>query len=188
MQFRTANEAAIHILRVINPRSIIENFEYAGLIYRTSQGYNYTIPHRGNTDWDRGNADLDWIRIPPNAVEVGHYHTHGDYTFRGPWDATLGCHHDRRARGTGELTREATPFGVRMFIGDYFSPVDLSTTRARGRGVSGYRAYLGTPSGVLYYWDPPNSPNQVVLARGVRPVIPANILPREAAEPRCARR
>jgi hypothetical protein len=75
-----------------------------------------------------------------------------------------------------------------MLLGDSFSPVDLTTATERGRGVPGYRAYLGTPSGVLYYWDPPHGRNQVVLFRGTRPVIPAHILAQEAGRTRCLSR
>lgn len=188
MPFRTADEAASQILRVINPRSIIEDFEYAGLIYRTPQGFDYTIPRRGGTDWDRGNASLTGIQIPRNAVEVGNYHTHGDYTFNDHWDPVAGCSRSRRAVRPEERVLASTPFGTPMLLGDSFSAADLTTATERGRGVPGYRAYLGTPSGILYYWEPPHGRNQVVLFRGTRPVIPAHILAREAGRTSCPSR
>jgi hypothetical protein len=174
MDFSNADAAAIAVLRSINPRSIIENFEYCGLIYRIGNRYNYTIPRRGAQERDRSNASLDGIRLPFGAVEMGNYHTHGDYTVIGPWDPSVGYHRDRRARSPQELFPEATPFGTRMLPGDHFSSADIITANARAQGIPGYRAYLGTPSGVLYVYHLPNGTNQIVLYRGPRPVITAN--------------
>ncbi|MEZ5426414.1 MAG: DUF4329 domain-containing protein [Pyrinomonadaceae bacterium] len=159
MSFATADQAAAHILKIINPRSIIENFEYAGFIYKTENGYDFTIPRRQIGDWSRSNTSLDSISIPANAVEVGFYHTHGEYQY----NSTLipGSEHGI----------EPTPFGIPMAPGDHFSNTDLITANNRGRGISGYRAYLGTPSGVIYYYDPPNDANQHFLCRHNRPVI-----------------
>ncbi|MEZ5429040.1 MAG: hypothetical protein R2747_22530 [Pyrinomonadaceae bacterium] len=40
-----------------------------------------------------------------------------------------------------------------------------------GRRIRGYRAYLGTPSGAIYYYDLPNDRNQHLLFRHNRPAI-----------------
>lgn len=84
-------------------------------------------------------------------MEVGNYHTHGDYTFNDHVDLVAGCARSRRAVRPEERGLAATPFGIPMLLGDSFSPGDLTTPTERGRGVPGYRAYLGTPSGVLDY-------------------------------------
>lgn len=152
--YATADEAAIAVLNLINPVSIRENREYAGLIYRLPNGrYDYTQPRTQPGEWHRGNASLEGITIPAGAVEVGCYHTHGDYTVLGAYDDDLGRHRDRRRRPGEQLYSRATPFGEPMTQEEFFSAPDVATINNRGRGNRDYRGYLGAPSGAIYMME-----------------------------------
>lgn len=153
--YATADEAAIAVLNLINPVSIRENREYAGLIYRRPDGlYDYTRPRTQPGEWHRGNASLAGIEIPAGAVEVGCYHTHGDYTVMGAYDEDLQRHRDRRRRPGEQLYSRPTPFGVPMTQEEFFSAPDVATINARGRGNPDYRGYLGAPNGAIYMMEP----------------------------------
>lgn len=153
--YATADEAAIAVLNLINPVSIRQNREYAGLIYRRPDGrFDYTPPRTQPGDWHRGNASLEGIEIPAGAVEVGCYHTHGDYTMPGPYDPEQRRHLDRRRRPGERLYPRATPFGETMTQEEFFSAPDVATINARGRGNPDYRGYLGAPSGAIYVMEP----------------------------------
>ena len=153
--YATADEAAIAVLNLINPMSIQQNREYAGLIYRRPDGtYDYTRPRTQPGDWHRSNASLEGIEIPPGTVEVGCYHTHGDYTVPGPYDPVQERHLDRRRRPNEPLYRRATPFGQPMTQEEFFSGPDVATINSRGRGNPDYRGYLGAPNGAIYELAP----------------------------------
>ena len=152
--FATADEAAIAALDLINPVSIRQNREYAGLIYRRTDGrFDYTRPRTQPGEWHRGNASLEGIPIPAGSVEVGCYHTHGDYTVLGPYDKELGRHRDRRRRPGEQLFSRPTPFGEAMTQEEFFSAPDVATINSRGRGNPDYRGYLGAPSGAIYMME-----------------------------------
>jgi RHS repeat-associated protein len=71
--YKTALGAAIQAIREINNRSISEDVEYAGRIYRNKdQSYSYTAPRRGT----RNTSDPGVC--PSGTKRVGGYHTHGD--------------------------------------------------------------------------------------------------------------
>ena len=83
-KFDTAEEAAYDVLRFINPTSIRENLEYAGLIYiQEFEGRLYyfaTRPLPGTVD--RSDADEGINHMATDDIPfdvVGDYHTHGDY-------------------------------------------------------------------------------------------------------------
>lgn len=70
--------AAIHGERDINPTSIEENIEYAGYVYRNSDGtYSYTGPNSGSQagSWP-GMIDQLYLLLF-NKKKCGIYHTHG---------------------------------------------------------------------------------------------------------------
>ena len=153
--YATADEAALAVLNLINPVSIRENREYAGLIYRRPDGrFDYTIPRTQPGDWHRSNASLAGIEIPPGTVEAGCYHTHGDYTMPGPYDQTLRRHLDRRRRPGEQLYSRRTPFGTVRTQEEFFSSPDVATINERGRGNPDYRGYLGVPNGAIYSMAP----------------------------------
>jgi YD repeat-containing protein len=79
-RYKSIDNAGIQAIRDINPTSIAEGYEYAGRIYRNSDGsYSYTEPKRG------GKFDADFGPCLPGRVNAGQYHTHGRYspTHRG---------------------------------------------------------------------------------------------------------
>ncbi|MEM7211468.1 MAG: DUF4329 domain-containing protein [Pseudomonadota bacterium] len=153
--YSTAEEAAIAALNLINPLSIKNNREYAGLIYRQPDGrYNYTQPRTQPGAWHQSNASLDGIKIPAGTVEVGNYHTHGDYTMPGHYDATLGRHLDRRRRPGERLYPQRTPFGTTMTQQEFFTDRDIATMNSRAQRNPEYRAYLGVPNGAIYALEP----------------------------------
>ncbi|EKS9795786.1 MULTISPECIES: RHS repeat-associated core domain-containing protein [Burkholderia] len=124
-RFATPDGAAKAALLRYNDKSIRDNLEYGGLIYRTPDGrFDYTKAIRGEGDvvnpWDPRAPQ------PPNcAQEVGYWHTHGDHT-------------DRRGNRT---TRSRDSYNS-----NEFSKQDKDVA-AMGLGDDpDYRGYLGTPS------------------------------------------
>jgi hypothetical protein len=116
--------------------SIRDNLEYGGFIYRKPNGrYGYTLPKRGeNTSFNPNDAVG---RIPRNGTIVGDYHTHGDYSLL----------RNGKSVRTGDPARDD-------FNSDNFSFDDYTAIRHDGTGISGYKGYLGTPSGVFKSYDP----------------------------------
>ena len=123
-------------MKLANPLSITDNLEYGGLIYRDESGnYGFSGPVKGS---DQGVNPHDAV-IPDGATLVGDYHTHGDYSLV---DRVSGA-----AIRTGDPLRDE-------FNSDNFSASDYSGIRADARGISGYRGYLGTPSGLFKVFNP----------------------------------
>ena len=121
--YATQDEAARAALNSANPRSIAENREYSGMIYRGADGQYYaTDPQAAGLS----GATLPVNLIPAGATETGFYHTHGNYSL---------------ADGT------ATDAAHDEFDSEHFSQTDIDTANARGAGNPDYRSYLATPSG-----------------------------------------
>jgi Domain of unknown function (DUF4329) len=134
--FATQDEAARAALTTANPRSIADNREYAGLIYRGSGGrYYYTGPIAGN---DQG-ANPHNAPAPAGAQVVGDYHTHGDYSTADPT--------------TGAAVRTSDP-ARDDFNSDQFSTTDKRGIARDGAATPGYAGYLGTPGGTFRKYDP----------------------------------
>jgi RHS repeat-associated protein len=130
--YNTQDAAAKAVLTGLNPKSIKENTEYAGLIYKDKNGlYHYTNPNGGNGDSSPvGSA-------PAGTTVYGDYHTHGDYSRPGPGDTTIrtDAAHDR-------------------YNSDHFSSTDMQQNRDSARSNPAFRGYLGTPSGALLIYNP----------------------------------
>lgn len=142
--YTTRDEAARAALLEANPLSIRHNREYRGFIYQIPDGrFGYTFPMMGDTY----STSLDDIHIPPDSKVAGEYHTHGDYT--GPGSAPNSSVRTNRANSW----RGADIWGNVGPAADIFGPEDIPGARRRGRGMGGYRSYLGTPSGIYYYYD-----------------------------------
>lgn len=121
--FATQDEAARAALNSANPRSIAENREYTGMIYRGADGQYYaTDPQPAGL----AGGSLPVNLIPADATETGFYHTHADYSL---------------ADGT------RTDAAHDEFDSEHFSQTDIDTANARGAGDPNYRSYLATPSG-----------------------------------------
>jgi hypothetical protein len=134
--FATQDEAARAALEESNPKSIKDNREYGGYIYKDRDGtYGYTKPIKGSED----GVDLGKTSVPAGKTEVGNYHTHGDYSIIDP--------------KTGKIVRTSDPKRD-DFDSDNFSQPDIDTDKVMGAGKPGYRGYLGTPSGVFKYNEP----------------------------------
>ncbi len=134
--FATQDEAARAALRVANPRSIRNNKEYAGLIYKGSDSqYYFSGPIRGT---DQG-ANPHRAPAPAAATVVGDYHTHADYSIANP--------------RTGAAVRTSDP-ARDDFNSDNFSTQDKVGIASDATGVPGYKGYLGTPSGRFRCYDP----------------------------------
>src|SRR5271165_2234046 len=120
------------VLTGLDPKSIKENKEYAGLIYKDSHGlYHYTNPNGGNGDSSSVGS------LPRGTKEYGDYHTHGDYSKPGPDGRPVrtDAAHDR-------------------YNSDHFSSDDKQQNRDSARSNPAYRGYLGTPSGALLIYNP----------------------------------
>jgi RHS repeat-associated protein len=141
--FHTQDEAAKAILAEINPKSIEENVEYAGLIFQDSAGFfHYSEP-------EPGNEESAFSGIPPKGLTVyGEYHTHADY-----------------ARPGGPYGRTPIPTDRKHdhYNSDHFSPDDKNRVRDGAAGLNrlwgtnknpAFRGYLGTPSGRFLVYNP----------------------------------
>lgn len=129
--FPTQDEAARGALDFANPRSIAENREYVGMLYRDPISGQFYATNPQPAGLDGGNLPVH--RIPDKAVETGFYHTHGNHSLSDgtPTDAA----HD-------------------AYDSNHFSQTDINTANARGQGISGYGSYLGTPSAGYLKYDP----------------------------------
>jgi RHS repeat-associated protein len=136
-RFSSADSAARAALTSANPKSIRDNLEYGGLIYKTSnRRYDFTKPVRGT---DAGVQPYDALgKVPGCAKVVGDYHTHGDYSVVGD---------DGRAIRTSDPQRD-------NYRSDSFSGQDFTGIRADAVGKSEYTGYLGTPSGKFRSYNP----------------------------------
>ncbi len=86
-RYKSVREAGRKAVQNANPRSVKEDIEYAGMIYRNTKddSYDYTEPRPGGPHWSNfGNPR----ELPPDQEFVGIYHTHGkdswgydDWTF-----------------------------------------------------------------------------------------------------------
>ncbi|GEM_PF-3868680 len=76
-KFSDQHDVAKDISNKINPQSISENREYAGMIYRNKDGtYSYTQPNAGTTD---GSNPGGINSVPSETEATAYYHTHGGY-------------------------------------------------------------------------------------------------------------
>jgi Domain of unknown function (DUF4329) len=140
-----SHQAAIAALDHINPFSVRDNVEYAGLIYqRGPNDFDFTGPVRGTA----GDSNPYDAPAPPGTRVVGTYHTHGDYTIMGP---------DRTFTRTSDPA-EDTGGGDRFSEGDYRSHREMGGTNQR------YTSYLGTPSGAYLSWNPFSDPQTGTIA------------------------
>jgi uncharacterized protein RhaS with RHS repeats len=149
--FKAQDDAARAALRKANPRSIRENVEYGGFIYRKPNGrFGYTLPLKGKgREFELDNAQ--W-RLPQKTEIVGDYHTHGDYSVAHPTK-------DGRVIRTGNPAQD-------HYHSNEFSGQDKMAARGNAKIVkeinkenatdtgTSYKAYLGTPSGKFYSNDP----------------------------------
>ena len=143
--FDSSEAAADDALNFINPTSITENREYGGNIQRREGVYYASEPKPGSGD-----------RVPisvPKGNGVGDYHTHGDYSKKGP---------------KGEPIR--TTKDKDEFDSDNFSGPDKSNSRiVRDKVDSGpYKSYLGTPSGKNKVYDPNDRKSRDLVVPPVR--------------------
>jgi Domain of unknown function (DUF4329) len=138
--FATADEAAIAALKNANPKSIKDNLEYSGLVYKDKDGkYYYTGPAKGT---DQGADPFRDAPAPPGSVVAGDYHTHGDYSTADP--------------NTGAAIRTSDP------AKDDFDSDNFSTQDKRGIAAGGSPGYLGTPSGTFRKYDPATGQDTVL--------------------------
>jgi RHS repeat-associated protein len=125
-RFATSDGAAKAAVMRYNDKSIRDNVEYGGLVYRTPDGkYDYTKATRGEKDtvnpWDPSSPS-----IPKCAQEVAYWHTHGDHSDR-----------------NGNRTTRAKDY----YASNDFSPEDKTAAKTGMKHDDpDYRAYLGTPS------------------------------------------
>jgi RHS repeat-associated protein len=135
--FKKPEAAAKDALKFINPKSMKENREFGGIIYKNPKTGSYyaTKPVKG------AEAGVNPSDSPPpsGAETVGDYHTHGQYSLQDP--------------KTGKVTPTGDP-KKDDFNSDKFSSTDLSGIKSDATGQPGYKGYLGTPSGKFFQYDP----------------------------------
>ena len=135
-EYTSADAAAVAALKNANPRSVSENLEYGGLIYEDEDGeYNYTGPVSGTAR----SVDPYKAPAPEGTLVVGEYHTHGDYSVPGQ---------------NNQVIRTSDPSRDR-YDSNNFGYDDLSRANWLSQhAFSGYKSFLGTPSGVFKVYDP----------------------------------
>ena len=132
------DKKAIEALDNINAKSIKDNKEYGGYIYKLDGEYSYTVQNDGTG----ASLSLDASLVPDGAIIVGDYHTHGDYSSYNYETNTV--------IGTGNKATD-------VFNSDNFSTGkggDILGIRASAPAGGIYRGYLGTPSGVYKAYNP----------------------------------
>jgi len=74
LKFKTQHEAAQYVSKNINPKSIADNREYGGMIYKNPDStFSYTPPQKGTIDGvDPGGPSA----VPNNTTATAYYHTH----------------------------------------------------------------------------------------------------------------
>ena len=158
-RFDTPEEAGRDAVAEINPTSIKENREYGGEIQRevttttnadgtTSESTKYYA-----TEARSGTGTAFSPNVDPDTT-VGDYHTHGDYSTVGPNGEAL-----RIDPSLPQSDRAAQD----QFNSDNFSGGDKQgiagdaarTAGARSQYGEKYKGYLGTPSGEIKEYEPP---------------------------------
>ena len=69
--YPTQEQACVAAVKEINPKSIKEDHEYYGFIYKNGKGYSYTKAQKAPT---AGGGD---VKCPPGITPNALYHTHG---------------------------------------------------------------------------------------------------------------
>ncbi|WP_052748971.1 RHS repeat-associated core domain-containing protein [Arsukibacterium ikkense] len=135
-RFKTSDEAALHIMKIANPLSKRHNLEYGGLIFKDLDGmYGFTGPIIG--DEDGVNPFDGSAAVPENTVEVGYWHTHGEYSVFDEND---------------NIVRTGDP-ALDDFNSDHFSVPDIDIANARGNVSTEYKGYVGTPGEIYRGYD-----------------------------------
>lgn len=140
--FDTRGAAAQNALNYINPRSISENIEYAGVIYQDpANGLYYAFPP---IPIGRSGNEHVPLNFPAGMTPVGDYHSHGNY-----------C--DSFSRPTN---RNNDVTGA-----DEFSVEDRKFARRIIRQFPGWMRYLGTPSGRFLQYTSGSAPTTLDPSR-----------------------
>ena len=136
----TADDAARAALNACNEKSIKDNREYSGMIYKDKDGkFYYTGPVKGS---DQGANPFRDAPSPPGTTDVGAYHTHGPYGVADP--------------KTGAVIPTNDPKR------DDFNADNFSKQDKRAFDSKGYPGYLGTPSGTFRKYDPADGSDTVL--------------------------
>lgn len=108
-RYNSIREAGRAAVKNINPTSIKEDREYAGVIYRNSDGsYDYTQPRPGG----RFSSHGDPSDLASDQTLAGAYHTHGDHHWNEQdWNFSSG---DKKSADQSK---------VPMYLGNSFGAV-----------------------------------------------------------------
>ncbi len=132
--FPTVRAAAHDAVVSINPKSISENKEYVGMIYKNpADGKFYA------TEPLQGSGTTGKPSLPPNGLgSEARYHTHGNYSVKGK---------DGQPVATGDAKSDA-------YNSDHPSSTDKSSGQAFQKMYAPWKEYLGTPSGTVIEYHP----------------------------------
>lgn len=130
--FPSEKEAVTAAANIYNPQSIREDREYMGAIYKTEQGYRYTVTA------GKKRGDKIQIALPSEDFDhvVAFWHTHGNANPRHRYFSDVD-------------TQTVHKFGRSLYLADYtgylkvFEPGDpvLSLYAARRLGLPAVRGY-----------------------------------------------
>ena len=119
--------------------------EYGGLIFKDTDGkYGFTGPSVGTEDGVNpfdGSAD-----VPDDTVEVGYWHTHGEYSVFDKNDNIV---------RTGDSSLDD-------FNSDHFSSQDINVANNRGQNSAEYKGYVGTPGNIYRGYDAKNKKQYIL--------------------------
>jgi RHS repeat-associated protein len=147
--FTSYEEAAIAVLKKINPKSRRENLEYGGLIVEKNGKFHYTGPFRGTR------ASVYSGKAPQGYKASANYHTHGGAANTLFENVQLFFNPNADVNGFGN---------------ERFSPTDR-TSIDNDEKTPGF---LGTPAGRVIRYDPGDINNPALnpldqLGRYIRP-------------------
>ena len=132
--FPTPGAAAYDVLAYVNPLSVAENVEYAGVIRVDPATGNYyaTFPNSGT-------STSAIVGCHPEGDDVGLYHTHGNYSIEDP--------------DTGLPIPTSDPLQD-QYNSNQFSETDIEIIDYLSQRRVGFTGYLGTPSGTFLQYSP----------------------------------
>lgn len=148
---RSPDSVARSILRSINPTSIAQNVEYGGSIDRIVHG-DGSLTYVASAPKTDGKADRYRPKTNPDTT-VGHYHTHADYKYRDPETGKpvrvpLDVP-DRKSRDEYDSDKISVEDGIEAsYLAD-------DTWLARFKHGETYKLWVGTPSGRILSYTPP---------------------------------
>ncbi|HKX61556.1 MAG TPA: DUF4329 domain-containing protein, partial [Verrucomicrobiae bacterium] len=151
--YTTSDAAASDALTDANAKSIPANTEYGGLICKDANStFQATKPSSGTgTGFNPGS-----VSCPTGTEKVGDYHTHGDYSTKGPTGPVATKDPTKDAYNSDNFSRTDIKGIVNDAVKRHVDAVvSLFTNPTANPDLKmDYKGYLGTPSGTFKVFAP----------------------------------